>query len=865
MKKVTILLIIVFTGSAVCSLAGEDKGQPDPELVQQKINALGVRDDTRPYKQKPERWLSKRREKVMPELIEGLDSDKERIARGCLQLLKGAPKSETLLDALIRTAENRNSPIREATMLRLCQFTDVRRVKEVLRRALSESEHFTQETRARIAHALGKDRKAVELLVRLMKQEEDPYDIRQIFKRLVKIGHKSAVAPLEKMTKDERWDVASKAYFALAEIDPKQHSLTDAQRKFLLEANRHLKESNEHRKERWRRLSKLPRDEIRPLVLQMLNSDRPGPALTILKEWKDKDALSAIKEELQKRNQRDHWFYDFLTAYLYLEGTKKSIHKTLDGTFFKQKERPTFATQRDGSKSSSWKSVEIAEVWTDSAFKNFLKKISDSRMSTDRKLAFFKALRKKEGAERIAYSVASAICASVPAENFPGLVLPMMKQETDFGALAEYCEGLVEKDIGRHDLILDVLKKAANADAETVANNGGDIEQICELCAEAEIAESGPLADKLLTAEYEDLRFAAAHLSAVCGGDREQALTMLYRALGAEDEEFRQLASKHLLDIPCRNKAERKEREDAVLALPPNKQDYALRVLTTCAGQESIEYLLPELNKKDVQRVVHAAWVLAQIADGNVKQKAVRRLAIYAMFNRVMGQQSSGIAFNVAPNLGFYQQISSLNQKETDSDGSQLIPSELLQPFKMNRQEQRFAVRAYRYTRKPGRQIRGPRGRSRLLRFQVPSALPLLKVVAAEDPYLKAVHVQGKEVAHFPRRKTAAQTIAKITGEKTSYIGLAGEKIPSDEMRRQPYEDQKRLIAEFVLDRIESYAPDGNPSTDLERRIVDAQERLLSDLIRQFGEGLNQRILAEAEQRGLSERLKKAGYSLWRD
>ena len=50
------------------------------------------------------------------------------------------------------------------------------------------------------------------------------------------------------------------------------------------------------------------------------------------------------------------------------------------------------------------------------------------------------------------------------------------------------------------------------------------------------------------------------------------------------------------------------------------------------------------------------------------------------------------------------------------------------------------------------------------------------------------------------------------------------------------------------------------------QRVIRIQEHMISRLLRQeFGEGLRQSILAKAERRGLTERFKKAGYSLWQD
>ena len=102
------------------------------EVVRDKIQALGLRDDSVPYDEQPRRWLSKRRGEVLPLLIEGLDDKEARVASECLKLLDKAPESEELLNALVRIAAGRDHPISSQATLSLCRFAEHPGARELL-------------------------------------------------------------------------------------------------------------------------------------------------------------------------------------------------------------------------------------------------------------------------------------------------------------------------------------------------------------------------------------------------------------------------------------------------------------------------------------------------------------------------------------------------------------------------------------------------------------------------------------------------------------------------------------------------------------------------------------------------------------
>ena len=132
------------------------------------------------------------------------------------------------------------------------------------------------------------------------------------------------------------------------------------------------------------------------------------------------------------------------------------------------------------------------------------------------------------------------------------------------------------------------------------------------------------------------------------------------------------------------------------------------------------------------------------------------------------------------------------------------------------------------------------------------------------------MHVKGKKVAHFKNRKTAAQITANITNAKASYIGLVGEEIHSEQVPSQPYQDQNKLVARFILDQIKSSGIQERPRTDAEWRKVGVFNSMINHLVGEdshhgFCIGLKNELIAESRRRNIALELKNAGFSIWRN
>jgi len=298
----------------------------------------------------------------------------------------------------------------------------------------------------------------------------------------------------------------------------------------------------------------------------------------------------------------------------------------------------------------------------------------------------------------------------------------------------------------------------------------------------------------------------------------------------------------------------------------------ALRVLTTCAGPQTVAQLEPRLDGTNVPAARYAAWVLAQTSDVSAAHKALRRLALHALFCHQMYQQGSGIDFEVAPGLSFHQTTERLNPvayPDKAPAGPQ-IPSDLMLPTRLDPAEQTFLVRDYRDVLNSGRRFVMD---DYFMLFQRPlgasvdaTYIPLFEAVAREDPELRALYVQGRKVAHFPNRQAAAQYLARLTGKPATYLGLNGEALAHDQPPPQPYPDQNLLVARFLLDRIEAAHLKQMPGSDRDWSRVGYFSDLIVRLTNeeQFGGGLREALLQEAQRRQLGPSLKSAGLQLWR-
>ncbi len=841
---VSTILVLFPAGSAAAGGQDAKNEALDPTIVRKKIEALGLRDDTLATRERPQIWLGQRREKLRPELIAGLDHKEARVAKGCLVVLENAKPDKDLADALIRIAGDPKHPISVPATLSLRRFAKDARAKALLEKALTDVERFADpQQRSKIAHALGRDAEAVGLLVPLLNRMKSDWDVIVLVGRLGEIGHASAVGPLETLTTDPRWRIAVAAYRALAKIDPAGHGLTKDQRAFLDEA-RGGKATHSTLQARWRELAGLKKTELRPLVLQMLASDHPRPALAILAEWKDTEALPEIKRLMVSnqgwRRQR------FIAAYLEIDDSDRSISDVL-------------------SMAAGSRRQQDAEV--------VVRAMAQSRMPTPRKLAALRRLREEVGKWRPLLVPHGLMWLARDKQDIAPLLVPLMRKETDLMALAGYAQ-LAARD-GKKRFGKEVRRAVAMA-ASTHKRSRTEAlaaKTILDACASYALSDSGRLADRLLDAPEPVVRIAAAQVSARFGGDRKRALQVLYEALESSDASLRKQASACLSDIPCLDATERAAREKVLLShLGRPSEDYALRGLATCGGSKTVEQLEPLLDADDIPRAVYAAWVLAQHPDGDVKERALRRLAVYAMFHHQAYQQGAGIDFKVARDLDFHQVTMRLNPGRNDggSAASPRIPSRLRLPFTLDQKEQAFSIRAYRHILSERPSGCFPRLRSlwRPSGTWDASHLPLFRVAVREDTRLEVLHVKGKKVAHFPDRKSAAQEIAAITGAKASYIGLAGEAIDSEAAPPSPYPDQNALIARFLLDRLE--AAGGllkRPESGEAWQRHNVFESILNHLMdrERFGEGLRDALVAESRRRKLVGQLRDASFSPWRN
>jgi hypothetical protein len=353
------------------------------------------------------------------------------------------------------------------------------------------------------------------------------------------------------------------------------------------------------------------------------------------------------------------------------------------------------------------------------------------------------------------------------------------------------------------------------------------------------------------------------------GGDRARALSILHAALGSADASTREHATAALLDVSCRDEQERNAREQVVLGhLDQPSEDSVLRALITCCSTQGVSRLTPLLDGESVPRALHAAWILAQGPDATVRTNALRRLAVYAMFNHQCYQAGEGIDFRIVRGLDFHQVTGAFQPGAYERRGARdpKIPPHLLQPLRLNEDEQAFGVRAYRHavSINPRRQFpwaQYPFGVEPLN----DSYVPLLRVMAAEDPWLDGLHVKGKLVAHFPIRKQAAQALASVTGGKAAYRGLSGEMIDSASVPPEPYPDQQRLIAGYAVDFVARAPARGAPQSDAEWQVRTACDDVLRAWIEIFGEDLKNAIRRQADQRGLSRQLKEARFRIWQE
>lgn len=828
---------------------------PDPTVVRQKIQALSVRDDSLPQKEQPRQWLWDRKAQVVSELIAGLEYKDPAVAKACLEILDRVklPESErkALVDALVRIAGDQASDLHAPATLSLCHFADEPRAAKVLEAAVADAASFPDpQNRATIAEALGRKAQATALLVPLLQvppYTEYDYKLAELVTRIGELGDPSAIAPLDKLAAESaHWSVIAAARLSLSRIDPRGHTLTADQQTFLKDSGWRGKITMEGLQKKWRELANLKRDEVRPLVLRMLrtqsNSDE---ALYILQLWHDTAALPEVRAILEALPNNEVPFkrQNFLAACFSLDDTDQTAKDIV--------------AMIGGNHDDEFFNLPV------------VRGVASALAPNERKLATLRLIRDKAKGSLVPQSLFSLEGDSAP------LLTPLMSEETNLLALGTYAEVAARDPQKRFgELLRGALGKI---DPREVVGYAGitSARKILDACAFYNLADCGKLADRLLAAPESPVRSAAARLSAKFGGDRPKALAVLFQELQSDNKDNRRVAADCLADVPCLDEAERRSREAALLEhVGKPTEDAALRVLSTCAGPLTVERFAPLLEGPDVSRAVYAAWVLAQGPKGPAQEKALRRLAVYAMFHHQVYQQGEGIDFTVAPNRWFHQGTGGRSGPETSPVR---IPDAWLVPFKLDADEQLFAVRAYRHLDccSVGMACHVMSGPWRMYSRGVgpgwdASHLPLLRAIAAEDPYVELFHVQGRLVAHFKYRKAAAEVVATLTGQKATYTGLGGEQIDSADVPREPYQNQDVLVARFKLDRIEALLARPE-SADSKARLTDCINEVQNLIQRergyeqeQFGEGLRTALLAEADRRKITDKLAKEGFWMFR-
>jgi hypothetical protein len=838
MRKGHFLRLFVLV--SVAAISGHSLGAPAPDatLVNQKIQALGVRDDTLPYEQQPYAWLWERREQLVAPLVAGLQSTNLESARQCLRILDGVKPTPALEEALLAIGSDSQQQLRAEATLSLCRFAGDPRAAALLESAWTNVAVFTNASdRATFAEAVGHRPEAAAMLASLLATNQEPWVCAESIRRLATNGTPAALSALSQAATDKRWRVAAEARLALAKADQKGHGLTAAQKEFLQTAGFGFKEDDEQYRARCQKLAALPHDELRPLLRQMLNTDQAGQAALLYGLCHDAEALPEIRRQaLAEEGWRAS---PFIAAWLLLDESDRPIDELLE---------------------------VVRKAKSEFRQADTLRAVACADLPQARELAFFRAVRDQLKMPR-------AAAEAIARASRPVLLAALFEEETDLTALGEYARLAAlapkpeyEKPLRRAVAIV------ASASPSVLQASAYPVRTILGAAAAQPLRGLDVAVLRLLDAPEPQVAVAAARVAAG-GAQRDKALGLLHRELGNKEKDVRREAAQSLLQLPCANDSERLQREQAVLTLLGQPtEDYALRVLITCAGPETVKRLEPRLDGTNLPAARYAAWVLAQSSEPKAAHKALRRLALHALFCHEIYQQGSGIDFEVAPDLRFHQTSQRLNPgayPDTARSGVQ-IPSNLMLPAGLDAAEQVFLVRDYRELLTSRREyVMG----SYFMLFQRPfgqptdaTYIPLFEAAAREDPELKALYVQGRKVAHCPHRQAAAQNLARLTGKPASYLGLARESLAHDQCPPQPYPDQNLLVARFLLDRVQAANLKARPGSDRDWSRVGYFNDLILRLTdeQQFGAGLRDALLEEAQHRQLGQTLKTAGLSLWR-
>lgn len=822
----------------VLALCGKPAPLPaDAATTQAKINALGVLDDTLPYEQRPEDWLYQRRGSIIPRLIAGLIHPERRVAEGCLRLLADAPESPELVTALVRLAEQAGQPLQWPATLALTRFPSDPRARKLLETAVGAT--LTGEQRDALVSALGRAPAAVAALAPALLQH-DALLAPAVIEQLAAQGIPDAIAPLERVAKGATWRTAAAAHLALARLDPQGHALTADQQLLLLNTGQYgFKVAGEYFQQRQRMLASLRRDEVRPLVLDMLRTDdAQSDALGILARWQDREALPEITRMITAGE--NNWRAgELFTTYFEIADSPQAVDDLL--------------RLRKGSGD------------LDDAM--FVRALLATELPTAHKLAMLRRVRETLGKTNPSLVAQQLRWAG---EEMPELLRVLMADEHDLVALGWYAEAAGADPDRRCS---GELRHAVETLAAQTPKSKDDTEylytaeRILTAAATCGLQGVDGALDTLMESPLPLVKLEAGGVAVYSVARRRQGLRLLYDGLASHEVDSRRQAAQFLTLVHPLDTDERQQREALLLTFVGTLgEDYALRLLTTCGGPAAIRALTPLLDDRDLQRGIYAAWVLAQLPDAAVARRAQRRLGLCGLFHHYVAQQSGGIAFLVAPELYFSQTTGELNQRyDTGAARALALPVEALLPTKLDAAEQQFVIGAYRQawqTASGGLQF--PSEDFLAMRQLDASYVALLLVIAAEDPWLDALHVQGNTVAHFIHRQQATQTLARLTGQKATYRGLAGEPLDSTETPPTPYTNQNIRIAHYLLDLIQQAKLTPKPQNDAEWNRVNFFNTWLGRLRDAFGDELKDAIKTEAAHRTLTGQLREAGLEWWR-
>lgn len=857
-KSLTVVVAVVCALPVLRATAGNEPSRVDPAVVAEKINALGIRDDTIPYAQQPRIWLRGRREQATPQLIEGLASHERRIAVGCLKLLKDVPPSKVLVDALIAVASDRHGPANVEMTLALAPFADDVRARRLMEQAVSDVERFPSPVdRAVLANALGHKKMAVAILLPLLDESRSEHELSDVVRQLGVIAGPDAIGVLERMSHDRRWSLARRAYITLADVDPTGHALTNDQRVLL--SIRKGKESQEAFDARCRRLAALNRKDIRPYVVQAVTSTEANLAFAILSAWRDRRDLPLVGERIV--DDRGRLAREALGAYIEID----------DGKSMSQAKVLELLAKRSGPRLAMGAASTMPQVtnWRrrDECLR-ILRVVCEADVPADRKLAILRAARKQLGSA--GPSLISHSLDAVHGDKYD-ILQPLMADETDLKALGGYAKiAAQDKNLRYSGEVRRAMRLLAESDRPA-----SEAAKILNAVAVYQLKDMDGELARVMQGRNPALGLQAAATAARMGVLAGQGEALMLDRFTGEDGSLRAAAAKAMVLAPTANEAARRRREEAALAmLGTAAEGSALRVLATCGRGKTFAVLGKIIDEPDVPRALFAAWVLAQLPGQEPASKGMRRLAIYAFFKRQTPQMGGyqDISFRIAPGLYFGQRIHTFGRfgeggvATVSSSGPVILPAKMLRPFPLDDAEQRFIVRAYRFIEAS---CEGPSLPCSFLdaygrRGLDETFLPLLEVIAREDTNIICLYIKGRKVPFFQQRKYAAERTAAITGNKASYLGLAGESLDSGEFP-QPYDDRNVLLARYIVDRMAAAGLTDQSSLAPQSRDARHWRQSLYHLREQFGHEALNAIWAEANKRGLMPSWRASGLPLPKD